>query len=78
MYLKQRGLTVLVSGEQRGTVIDVLHLPAHDSLLIDYNGQEIQVPFVEALVTEIDLDAGTLTVADRPGLLDPDQAEEAR
>lgn len=73
-----RGLTVLVSGEQRGTVIDVLHLPAHDSLLIDYNGQEIQVPFVEALVTEIDLDAGTLTVADRPGLLDPDQAEEAR
>lgn len=73
-----RGLSVLVGDEIRGLVVDVLHLPAHDSLLIEHQGQEIQVPFVEALVTGVDLAAGTITVVDRPGLLDPDQAEEAR
>ena len=73
-----RGLNVLVAGEPRGSVVDVLHLPAHDSLVISFEGQEVQVPFVEALVTDVDLTAGTLTVADRPGLLNPDQADEAR
>ena len=73
-----RGLTVLVDGEPRGTVVDVLHLPAHDSLLIESGDTQVQVPFVEALVTDVDLASGTLTVADRPGLLDPEQAEEVR
>ncbi len=73
-----RGLTVLVNGQARGTIKDVLHLPAHDSLLIAYNGVDVQVPFVEELVPEVDLDARTITVVDRPGLLDPSQAEEVR
>lgn len=73
-----RGLKVLVDGEDRGKVIDVLHLPAHDSLLIEFNGSEVQVPFVEALVVDVDLAAGSVTISDRPGLLNPDQAEEAR
>ncbi len=73
-----RGLTVLVDGQPRGKVLDVLHLPAHDSLLLDIAGAEVQVPFVEALVSEVDVESGTLTVVDRPGLLDPSAADEAR
>lgn len=73
-----RGLRVMVDGQVRGTVTDVLHLPAQDSLLLDLDGREAQVPFVEALVTEVDLLEGTVTIADRPGLLDQDAADEVR
>lgn len=72
------GLDVVVAGVVRGTVLEVLHPPAHDSLLVAIDGRRVQVPFVEALVPEVDLDAGTVTVVDRPGLLDPDAADEAR
>ena len=33
---------------------------------------EVLVPFVTALVPEVDLAGGRLVVADRPGLLDPE------
>ena len=73
------GLTVLDhAGARVGTVTDVLHLPAQDTLAVDADGREVLVPFVEALVPDVDLDAGTLTLADVPGLLDPGSAEEAR
>ena len=32
----------------------------------------------EALVPDVDLAAGTLTILDRPGLLDPTRADEVR
>jgi len=72
------GLRVLVDGTERGTVLEVLHLPAHDSLLLAVDGRRVQVPFVEAIVPDVDLAAGTLTVLDRPGLLNPEEADEAR
>ncbi|MFD1861172.1 ribosome maturation factor RimM [Aeromicrobium camelliae] len=62
-------------GAAVGEVTDVLHLPAHDTLAVDVNGREILVPFVAALVPEVDIDRGVLVVADVPGLLDPDAAE---
>ncbi|WP_374999635.1 ribosome maturation factor RimM [Aeromicrobium sp. CTD01-1L150] len=65
------------TGERIGVVREVTHLPAQDLLAIDVDGREVLVPFVEALVPDVDLAAGTLTVADVPGLLDPDEAEEA-
>ncbi|WP_027587142.1 MULTISPECIES: ribosome maturation factor RimM [Acidipropionibacterium] len=72
-----RALTVLNSqGEQLGEVTDVIHLPAQDLLAIDVDGVERLVPFVSALVTGVDLAAGTLTLAEVGGLVD-DQAEEA-
>jgi 16S rRNA processing protein RimM len=37
----------------------------------------VLVPFVSELVPVVDLDAGTLTVEPRPGLLDPDADEIA-
>ena len=64
------GLSVRRSdGERIGTVRSVLHLPTQDTLEIDTDDGPRLVPFVSALVPEIDLAAGTLTVADVPGLL---------
>lgn len=73
-----RGLKVLdAAGLAVGTVSDVLHLPAQDLLSVDVAGTERLVPFVAALVPGVDLEAGTLTLADVGGLVD-DDAEEAR
>lgn len=72
------GLRVIVAGTERGTVLEVLHLPAQDSLLLAVDGRRVQVPFVEALVPAVDLEAGTVTVVDQPGLLDPEAADEVR
>lgn len=73
-----RGLQVIVDGVISGTVVDVLHLPGHDSLEIEIENRRVQVPFVEDLVPEVDITAGFLRVIDRPGLLDPAEADEVR
>ncbi|MGJ9414017.1 ribosome maturation factor RimM [Aeromicrobium sp. CF4.19] len=73
------GLRVVrTSGEPVGTVRSITHLPAQDLLAVDADGREVLVPFVSALVPAVDLAGGTLTVADVPGLLDPDGAETAQ
>lgn len=71
------GLDVYTRGHRIGSVVGVQHLPAQDTLLIRIREREVLVPFVAALV-EVDLDAGRVDVADVPGLLDPNAAEEAR
>lgn len=57
-----------------GTVTAVLHLPEQDSLVVDLDGREVIVPFVEALVPDVDLAAGHVRLSDVPGLLDPEGA----
>jgi 16S rRNA processing protein RimM len=72
------GLRVLrTSGGLVGTVRAVVHLPAQDLLEIETDGGERLVPFVAALVPEVDLVAGHLRLADVVGLLDDanDEAE---
>lgn len=68
-----RGLAVLTTdGASAGVVADVLHSGAQDLLVVRRPGREdALVPFVSALVPEVDLRAGRLVVADRPGLLEP-------
>ncbi|GGL32021.1 ribosome maturation factor RimM [Planomonospora parontospora] len=67
------GLTVVTpDGERAGEVVDVLH-HGQDLLVVRRGGADVYVPFVKALVPEIDLEAGTLLVDGPPGLLDPDQ-----
>ena len=67
------GLAVVTTdGDAVGTVRDVLHSGAQDLLVIARDGRDVLVPFVEALVPEVDLTAGRIVVADRPGLLDPE------
>jgi 16S rRNA processing protein RimM len=56
-------------GTAVGVVISVLHPPAQDLLEIKTGNQIRLVPFVAALVPEVDLAGGVLTVANVAGLL---------
>lgn len=67
------GLVVRTTdGIEVGPVTSVIHGAAQDILAIKANGREVLVPFVSALVPEVDLVGGFVVVADRPGLLDGD------
>lgn len=67
------GLRVLrADGTEVGTIGEVVHLPSQDLLLIRTPEGERLVPFAAALVPEVDLAAGTCTLADVPGLVDDD------
>lgn len=58
------------AGRDAGELVDVLHNPAQDLLVVRTADGERLVPFVAALVPEVDLDAGRVRLADVPGLLD--------
>ncbi|MEU8142929.1 ribosome maturation factor RimM [Nonomuraea sp. NPDC048901] len=64
------GLTVVtVSGEAVGEVTDVLH-HGQDLLVVRRSGQDdALIPFVRALVPEVDLEGGRLVVDPPDGLL---------
>jgi 16S rRNA processing protein RimM len=69
------GLAVRTTkGEAVGVVKDVLH-HGQDVLVIEAAGAEHLVPFVKALVPEVDPAAGVLVIDPPPGLLDLTQAE---
>jgi 16S rRNA processing protein RimM len=70
------GLSVrTTAGDPVGVVIDVLH-PGQDLLaVLRDDGEELLVPFVKAIVPEVDLTAGVLVIDPPLGLLDPRQAE---
>jgi 16S rRNA processing protein RimM len=74
-----RGLAVVTAdGAEVGTVDDVVHLPAQDLLAVKRpDGREVLVPFVSAIVPEIDVAARRVVIAPPPGLLDLDEAETA-
>jgi 16S rRNA processing protein RimM len=67
------GLAVVTTdGDPVGEVAEVLHSSAQDLLVIRTpDGRDQLVPFVTALVPVVDVAAGRLEVADRPGLLTP-------
>jgi 16S rRNA processing protein RimM len=72
------GLAVTTTaGESVGQVADVLH-HGQDLLVIAGQGPragaQILVPFVAALVPEVDVAGGRLVIDPPPGLLDPDDA----
>jgi 16S rRNA processing protein RimM len=72
------GLSVRTSaGDPVGVVTDVLHY-GQDLLVVrrqDEPGGEALVPFVKAIVPEVDLRAGVVVIDPPPGLLDHAQAE---
>lgn len=66
-------VVVTAGGAVVGTVVDVLH-PGQDILVVRCgDGREVLVPFVAAIVREVDLATGRLIVEAPPGLLDPDE-----
>lgn len=64
------GLAVVRDGERVGEVAQVDHLPAQDLLIVKTASGEVMVPFVSAIVPEVDLEAGTLTVTPPAGLFE--------
>lgn len=65
------GLAVLVNERLVGEVIEVLHLPAQDVLVIaSEDDRELLLPFVTEFVPEVDLPAGVIRATPPPGLLD--------
>lgn len=70
------GLMALrADGSELGRVTQVVHMPAQDVLAIATGAGERLVPFVSELVPSVDLAAGTVQLAEVPGLLDDEGAE---
>lgn len=60
------------AGRELGTLTEVGHGAAQDLLKIRTpDGRDAYVPFVSALVPEVDLPGGRIVIADRPGLVTP-------
>jgi 16S rRNA processing protein RimM len=53
-----------------GLVTDVINLPGQDVLAVDYNGREVLIPFVKAIVPIVDVKNRKITVVPPVGLLD--------
>lgn len=72
------GLDALRDGVKVGRVARVDHLPAQDLLAVTTADGEVLVPFVKAIVPEVDLTAGTVTLTPPPGLFEelPDDEPE--
>lgn len=65
-------------GSVIGELVAVVHGAAQDLLTVRTpDGRDALVPFVAALVPEVDLAAGRVVIADRPGLVAPFPQEGA-
>ncbi len=73
------GLRVLRDGTEVGTVSQIDHFPSQDLLTVATANGDVLVPFVKAIVTEVDVTAGTMTVDPPLGLFEelPDDEPEA-
>ncbi|KXP13855.1 ribosome maturation factor RimM [Tsukamurella pseudospumae] len=68
------GLAVrTVGGDDVGVIAEVLHAPGGELLSVKApDGREILIPFVTAIVPDIDIAGGVVTVDPPEGLLDPE------
>ncbi len=65
------GMRVLREGNEVGTVHEVQHLPAHDLIVVQTpSGELVLVPFVEAIVPEVDSEARIITITPPAGLFE--------
>ncbi|MGO2659519.1 ribosome maturation factor RimM [Mycetocola reblochoni] len=64
------GLDVVRDGVVLGTVARIDHLPAQDLLAVDTASGEVLVPFVRALVPEVDVAGGRIVVTPPAGLFE--------
>ena len=64
------GLKVIRDGLQVGVVERLEHMPAQDLLVVKTETDEVLVPFVKAIVPEVDLAAGTVTITPPGGLFE--------
>ncbi len=73
------GLRVqLADGTEIGEIREVLHLAGHDTLNVErLDGTELLVPFVQQIVSSVDLDLGVAILDPPIGLLNESVANEA-
>lgn len=65
------------AGAELGIVADIAHLPGQDLLVVHADtGRELLIPFVQAIVTDVDIDAKRIVVDPPAGLLDEAAADE--
>ena len=71
------GLDVVRDGAIVGVIDRLEHLPAQDLLVVKVDDREVLVPFVKAIVPEVDLDGGRVVVTPPDGLFEalPDEPE---
>ncbi|MER5735359.1 MULTISPECIES: ribosome maturation factor RimM [unclassified Streptomyces] len=68
---------VLADGTEIGVITEISHLPSQDLFIVERpDGTELMIPFVEQIVTEIDLENQRAVIDPPPGLID-DRAEIA-
>jgi 16S rRNA processing protein RimM len=68
---------VTVDGIEVGRITEISHLPSQDLFVVERSdGTEVLIPFVEEIVTEIDLAEQRAVIDPPPGLID-DRAEVA-
>lgn len=68
---------VTKDGVEVGRITEISHLPSQDLFIVERpDGSEVMIPFVEAIVTEIDLEQQRAVITPPPGLID-DRAEIA-
>jgi 16S rRNA processing protein RimM len=68
---------VTKDGVEVGRITEISHLPSQDLFIVERSdGSEVMIPFVEEIVTEIDLAEQRAIIAPPPGLID-DRAETA-
>ncbi len=64
------GLTVRRDGVAVGTIARVDHFPSQDLLIVTTDSGDVMVPFVKAIVSNVDVAAGTVDVTPPFGLFE--------
>ena len=71
------GLDVVRDGDIVGRLARVEHMPAQDLLIVKTPaGDEVMVPFVAAIVPEVDIRGGRVTITPPPGLFEELEAAD--
>jgi 16S rRNA processing protein RimM len=69
---------VLADGTEIGRITEISHLPSQDLFIVERpDGSDVMIPFVEEIVTEIDLEKQRAVIDPPPGLIDDSEAEIA-
>jgi len=65
------GLSVVTAaGEIIGTVTDIMETPSNEVYVVQGTDKEYLIPAVKAVIADINLNAGTMTITPIDGLLD--------
>ncbi|WP_335938604.1 ribosome maturation factor RimM [Streptomyces sp. PTD5-9] len=66
---------VLADGTEVGRITEISHLPSQDLFIVERpDGSEVMIPFVEEIVTSIDLEEQRAVIVPPPGLIDESEA----